>query len=119
MASIETAIRELRQVLNADQDAPGWRWLVRQKLSVVNDALTDAQVRSWDAWLAARARTSNRNRRQLLARVGVLGVGVLDKFDVDRVRHEVERLVGDLEHYAQRAHDLVYDSVSLEIGGSE
>ena len=33
--------------------------------------------------------------------------------------HEVQRLLTDLEHHVQRLHDLVYDSVSLELGGSE
>ena len=39
--------------------------------------------------------------------------------DVDRVATELDRLVTDLEHHTQRLHDLAYDDVELEIGGSE
>jgi hypothetical protein len=48
-----------------------------------------------------------------------LSAGVLDKLDADAIVREVRRLLGDLEHHVQRVHDLVYDSVSLELGGSE
>ena len=44
---------------------------------------------------------------------------MLDRLDTDTILHEVKRLLGDLEHHVQREHDLVYDSVSLELGGSE
>jgi hypothetical protein len=44
---------------------------------------------------------------------------VLDRLDTDTIVHEVKRLLGDLERYVQRQHDLLYDSVSLELGGSE
>ena len=48
-----------------------------------------------------------------------VSAGVLDKMDTETIVREVKRLVGDLEHHVQRVHDLVYDSVSLELGGSE
>ena len=48
-----------------------------------------------------------------------LSAGVLDRLDNDAIIHQVRRLLGDLEHHVQREHDLVYDSVSLELGGSE
>jgi hypothetical protein len=35
------------------------------------------------------------------------------------VRADLVRLVSALERYRQRLNDLVYDSVSLELGGSE
>ncbi len=119
MAPLETAIRELRQVLQTDAASPEWRWLVRGRLSEVKEALSDPQVRQWDGWLSARARTSNRNRRHLRARVASLAAVVLDKMEPEAVSRELSRLVSDLEHYVQRVHDLVYDSVSLELGGSE
>ena len=119
MAPLETAIKELRQVLGADATSPEWRWLVRHSLSDVKEALSDQQARQWDGWLTARARTSNRDRHQLQARVSTLAAIVLDKLDTDSIARELNRLLGDLEHYVQRVHDLVYDSVSLELGGSE
>ena len=68
MAPLETAVNELRQILSADSTAPDWRWNVRRRLSDVKDALSGPQARQADAWLAARAQSSNRQRHQLHAR---------------------------------------------------
>ncbi len=119
MPPLETAIKELRQILSADRTAPEWRWHVRRKLSETREALAQPQPVHPEAWLAARERLSNRDRFQLQARVAALATGVLDRFDSDTILREVRRLVSDLEHHVQRVHDLVYDSVSLELGGSE
>lgn len=119
MAPLETAIRELRQILAADCTAPEWRWNVRRRLSEVKDALSVPQAAQPEAWLAARAQLSHRDRFQLQARVVALSVGVLDKLETEAIVHQVRRLLADLERHVQRVHDLVYDSVSLELGGSE
>lgn len=119
MAPLETAIKELRQILAADSVAPEWRWNVRRRLSEVKEALSQPQARQPEAWLAARTHLSNRDRSQLQGRVVGLSAGVLDRLDADTIIREVRRLLGDLEHHVQRVHDLVYDSVSLELGGSE
>jgi hypothetical protein len=118
MASLESAITDLRQLLASDASAPDWRWNVRRRLSVVKDALTAPSAQT-EAWLAAREGTSNRTRRQLQARVAALAAGVLERLDAEVIVSELRRLQTDLEHYVQRVHDLVYDSVSLELGGSE
>ncbi len=44
---------------------------------------------------------------------------MLEDDDLDSVRAELVRLVAALEHHRQRVNDLVYDSVALELGGSE
>jgi hypothetical protein len=44
---------------------------------------------------------------------------VLEAPDVESVRADLKRLVCDLERHRQRLNDLVYDSVTLELGGSE
>ena len=119
MAPLETAVNELRQVLSADSTVPEWRWNVRRGLSEVKDALSGPQARQADAWLAARASCSDRVRAQLYARATALASGVLDKLDTESILQETRRLLTDLEHHVQRLHDLVYDSVSLELGGSE
>ena len=119
MAPLETAIRDLREMLSADRTSPEWRWQVRRTLKDVKKALGAKQTKHWDAWLAARAHTSNRDRRQLQARVSALAAMVLDRLDTEGVARELARLTSDLEHHLQRMHDLVYDSVSLELGGSE
>ena len=119
MPPLETATRELRQILAADYRAPEWRWNVRRRLSEVKEALSSPLSGHQEAWLAARTRLSNRDRIQLQGRVSALATGVLDRLDAETILHEVKRLLGDLEHHVQRQHDLVYDSVSLELGGSE
>ncbi|MGO4255098.1 hypothetical protein [Marmoricola sp. RAF53] len=117
--TLETAISELRQTLDGSRTTTGWRRTMRLRLSEVRDALGDERFTSWDGWLAARSGTSDRERQQLLARITALGNTVLDRLDTERVASEVRRLLNDLEHYRQKMHDLVYDSVSMEIGGSE
>ena len=44
---------------------------------------------------------------------------VLHHQDIEHVHDEMGRIVTRLERYRQRVHDLVYDAVSLELGGSE
>ena len=119
MAPLETAVDELRQILSADSTAPEWRWNLRRRLSEVKDALSGPSVRQADAWLAPRAQSSNRARHQLYARATTLAAGVLERLDTESILQEARRLLTDLEHHVQRLHDLVYDSVSLELGGSE
>ena len=118
MASLESAIKDLQQLLACDATSADWRWNVRRRLSAVKDALTAPQAQT-EAWLAPREGTSHRTRRQLQARTATLAAGVLDRLDIDVILSELCRLQTDLEHYVQRVHDLVYDSVSLELGGSE
>jgi hypothetical protein len=119
MAPLETALRELRQILAADSTAPEWRWNVRGRLFEVKEALSQSQGRPREAWLAARTQLSDRDRYRLQARVAALASGVLTRLDTEAILRETRRLLADLEHHQQRLHDLVYDSVALELGGSE
>jgi hypothetical protein len=43
----------------------------------------------------------------------------LEHPDVDEVRDGLKRLLADVDHHVRREHDLAYDEVELEIGGSE
>jgi hypothetical protein len=88
-------------------------------MAAVKDALTAETARDGDAWLAAREGALVRERATLLRRLAALGPEVLDAPDVESVRRDLGRLVVDLEHHRQRLNDLVYDSVALELGGSE
>ena len=117
--NLESAISELQETLASTRTASNWRWLVRQRLSAVRQALSDDSFQAWDGWLAARGGAIDRERRQLLARIGAVGPGLLDRLEAERVAGEVRRLLNDVEHYRQRLHDLVYDAVAMEIGGSE
>jgi hypothetical protein len=117
--TLESAISDLRQTLSGSRTASNWRLLARQQLSAVREALGDERFATWDGWLAARSSGSDRERQQLLARITALAGGLLDRLDTDRAAAEVRRLLLDVEHYRQKVHNLVYDSVSMEIGGSE
>lgn len=121
MLTLEQAMSELQDTLAKGPEAPNgvWRWRLRQGLSAVRDALDDEQFRSWDGWLSARSRNNDRDRVRLVARIASLGPAVLERLDAESLRGEVGRLLADVEHYRQRVHDLIYDSVALEIGGSE
>ncbi|MCX6394924.1 MAG: hypothetical protein NTV23_00370 [Propionibacteriales bacterium] len=117
--TLETAIAELQRTLGGTRTASNWRLMTRQQLAAVRDALSDERFASWDGWLTARSSGSDRERQQLLGRISALGSGLLDRLDTERAASEVRRLLNDVEHYRQKVHDLVYDSVSMEIGGSE
>ncbi len=124
MTGLEHAILGLRQVLESPHSHRGprhqaWRWQVRHRMATVRDALVGEGPRGGEAWLAAREVALHRERIGLTARLAKLGPQVLEAPDVEPVRYELRRLVTDLEHHRQRLNDLVYDSVSLELGGSE
>ncbi|MCW2792946.1 MAG: hypothetical protein JWO76_2044 [Nocardioides sp.] len=96
-----------------------WRWLVRQRMAAVRDVLVSEGAHPDDGWLAARGGTVLRERNTLLVRLSALGPQVLESPDVERVRVELKRLLVDVGHHVQRLHDLAYDEVELELGGSE
>jgi hypothetical protein len=100
-------------------DAGGWRWTVRRHLGQVRDAIEREHLDPADGWLSARHGRSARERAALLSRLAAYGPLVLEHPDLDEVRAGLKRLLGDIEHYVQRQHDLAYDEVELEIGGSE
>ena len=119
MTRLEHAILGLQQALDAPRRHHVWRWLVRHRMAGVKEALVGERSRGGDAWLAARELSLVRDRDNLLRRLAGLGPQVLEAPDVEGVRAELQRLVADLERHRQRLNDLVYDSVSLELGGSE
>jgi hypothetical protein len=119
MTNLELAILGLKQALETPRRHRVWRWLVRNRLGAVKDVLAADSSREGEAWLAAREMSLARDRTSLLGRIAMLGPQVLDEPDIEGVRGELQRLVHDLERYRQRLNDLVYDAVSLELGGSE
>jgi hypothetical protein len=72
-----------------------------------------------EGWLIARTGSVLRERTALLGRLSALGPAVLESLEVEPVRAELDRLVVDIGRHAQRLHDLAYDEVELELGGSE
>ena len=123
MTATTTAIHDLLRALDRPrrpESALGtWRWRVRKLMGPVRDLLVREAHGEADGWLAARDVRSARERRALLARLGELAPEVLESEDVEGVRRRLRRLIVDIEHHRQRVHDLAYDRVELEIGGSE
>lgn len=119
MRSLDQAILGLRQAVDAPRRHHMWRWLVRNRISTVKDALRTDRTHGGDAWLAAREMSLQRERAELLRELAAVGPAVLHHDDVEQVHEEMCRVVNRLERYRQRVHDLVYDAVSLELGGSE
>lgn len=121
--SDSTAVRELAQALVARPLDPAelgrWRWLVRQRMVGVRNALTSETSDPEDGSLAARHHAAQRERSALLARLSALGPQVLEAPDLDPVATELTRLVSDVRHHLQRRTDLAWDDAQLEIGGSE
>jgi hypothetical protein len=119
MTGLEYAVLGLRQAIDAPRRHHVWRWLVRHRMAAVKEALKAEHAHGGDGWLAARESGLLRDRDVLLRRLGELGPRVGDSPDMEAVRLEVLRLLTDLERHRQRLSDLVYDSVSMELGGSE
>ncbi|MDX6302824.1 MAG: hypothetical protein QOF53_4038 [Nocardioidaceae bacterium] len=119
MTGLEHAILGLQQALDAPRRHQTWRRLVRNRMAGVTEALARELPREGDEWLASRELTLSRERDTLVRRLAALGPLVLLTPDVETVRVDLYRLLADVEHHRQRLNDLVYDSVSLELGGSE
>ena len=125
MATNRSALRDLSVALDAPRRTTSpaalgtWRWTVRQRLGDVRDLLVSESAQHQDTWLAARGGLVLRERNALLGRLSDLGPRVLECHDVDVVRTELKRLVADIAHHVQRLHDLAYDEVEIERGGSE
>jgi hypothetical protein len=120
---LPAAMHSLGQAVDAFEQ-PGmslgqWRWRVRQQMAAVRDALVAEAGNGADGWTVARQGGMLRERNALLARLGTLGPRVLEHPDPAAVHVEVQRLLVDVGHHAQRLHDLAYDEVELELGGSE
>ncbi len=126
-AGMTTRLTTALQGLDVALDAPrqggvplgNWRWVVRQRMTALRDALASEATGPDDGWLAARGGTAFRERNVLLGRLNHLGRVVLETEAVEDVRVELKRLVVDVHHHVQRLHDLAYDAVELELGGSE
>ena len=85
----------------------------------VRDALMNEADHGADGWLAARGVTILRERNALVARLSDLGPAVLESPDVTQVHADLKRLAVEISRHCQRLHDLAYDEVELELGGSE
>jgi hypothetical protein len=117
VSGLDNALRGLEQAL-ASSPQQTWRGLVRQRMASVHEALLSERSRAGDSWQAAREGHLHRERKHLVDRMNRLDQSEED-LNPERFSAEVRRLILDLEHHRQRVNDLVYDSVSMDLGGSE
>ena len=120
MQRLEQAVVGLEQALSTTPPLQPWRQIARQRLKVVRKALTAERTNATEVWLSAREGHLQRERNRLLSRVAALG-GLLTTEAVadEPLRQNLRRLAIDLHHHQQRLNDLAYDSVAMEVGGSE
>jgi membrane protein required for beta-lactamase induction len=119
VTGLNTAIIGLEQALDRPRRHQMWRWLVRHRVASVLEALAGENARAVDAWLASRQSILVRERDALLLKLNRLAGQILEAPDVEPVRDELKRAVSELGRHHQRLNDLVYDTVALELGGSE
>lgn len=116
--ALTAALGDLAHILDRAEDADTWRWRVRQRMVAVRDLLAEEPGSSSDA-LAARAATQRREQESLLARFSKMGPLVSASTDPEAVAEQLRRLAAEVDRHFQRVHDLAYDEVELELGGSE
>jgi hypothetical protein len=114
-----TTLDDLLRPATTRDNVGAWRWTVRRRLVPVRDRLRGEIPSRREAWLSARHARALHERDELLGRLDHLSARVLVAPDVDEVAAQLSRLLVDIDHHAQRVHDLAYDDVELEIGGSE
>lgn len=119
MAGLSAALVGLEQALDRSPRHQMWRWLVRHRLTAVLDALAGENDRALDAWLAARHSLLERERETLMLKLDRFAAQVTDAPDVEALRRDLKRLVSEVKTHRQRLNDLLYDTVALELGGSE
>jgi hypothetical protein len=118
--ALDQAILDLTRTLAEPARGNQWAASVRTRLAAVHAELDASRAgRSRDGWLSARERSSNRERLRLSQRLAAIGPKILDHPETETALRELRRVAVDLEHYRQRLHDLMYDAVALELGGSE
>lgn len=120
--TIDDLARTLDRPHGGPQGSREWAATVRKRVQAVREDLRREAPdlrRRGDGWLDARGRSAERDRRRLLQRLTALGPKILEAPDADTSLRELRRLALDLQHYRQRVHDLAYDAVALELGGSE
>ena len=120
-AGTRTALLGLDQALDSPHMHGAhklWRKSVRQRMAYLHECLDRETAPASEGWLAPRSGAMVRERDALLGRMSALTPQV-QKGGVDTVRAELKRLLADVSHHVQRLHDLAYDDVEAEFGGSE
>ena len=118
MHVLDQAVHTLEQALRLPSQQ-SWQAVVRQQLEGLDRALTLEHTSTSEAWLHARARHLHHERNRLRRRLEGLGASLVEATSVEVLRHDLVRLLQDIQHHHQRVNDLAYDAVARDVGGSE
>jgi hypothetical protein len=121
-AGTRTALLGLDQALDSPHMHGAqtlWRRAVRQRMAHLHECLGRETASASEGWLAPRSGAMVRERDALLCRMSDLTPKFQKAGEVDALRAELKRLLTDVSHHVQRLHDLAYDDVEAEFGGSE
>ena len=121
-AGTRTALLGLDQALDSPRMHGAqtlWRRAVRQRMAYLHECLDRETATASEGWLAPRSGAMVRERDALLCRMSDLTPQVQNAGEVDTLRAELKRFLTDVSHHVQRLHDLAYDDVEAEFGGSE
>lgn len=120
--TMQSALRGLNEALDGPR-LPGalapWRHAVDEQLGSLFDCLTREGPVANEGWLADRSLTLRRERNALLGRISGLSARLGHTPESDLIRMELKRFLVDCNHHVQKLHDLAYDDVEFEVGGSE
>jgi hypothetical protein len=117
VTGLEQAMRDLRCALDAPHTAT-WGWLVQLRMQCLQEALHANLLRADDAGPPSRHNSVTREHAELIRRLSRLSAEVAEFPAGEAVHGSLQRLLADLQRHRQRLNDLVYDGVSLELGGS-
>ena len=113
MSSLDQAIHGLRQAVDGPRRHHMWRWLVRNRISTVKEALRSDRTHGGDAWLAAREMSLQRERSELLRELARVGPVVLHHRDIEHVHAQGVMRLTEPEGLEDRCRARRADSARL------
>jgi hypothetical protein len=114
---LSTAMLSVEQALGAPRRSTIWRWIVKKRVVDLRKALDSYEDGPSALWLAPRRESLLRERRRISAHLGEIESRLSADFDPHYIRARLSRLLHDIDRHRQRAADLVYDTLALDLGG--
>jgi hypothetical protein len=119
VSQLGQAISGLEVALGRSRRSQLWHWLVGHRLATAREVLASEDDRAADEWLASRQAALVRERDALLLKVDHLTTRLAEDPNLEALRGDLQRLVTELRRHHQRINDLAWDTVALDLGGSE
>jgi hypothetical protein len=114
---LSTAMLSVEQALGAPRRSTLWRWIVKKRVVDLRNALDSYEDGPSAPWLTPRRDSLLRERGRISAHLGEIESRLAADFDPHYVRTRLSRLLHDIDRHRQRAADLVYDTLALDLGG--